>query len=205
MRTNCRSYEYVVGRLIIRKYFVGCAGTTDFSRLNCGLQPAPMYPFRARVPAPSISRRTTDRKRSLKMAASRKIERSLLKHQEYEDVSRTHLPELISLDDAALTTLQRQVREIRRGISGRKEPWGSSFPGSEERPSQRKKVFSSALKRISGGIARATAERPDVRCRRVSRKRLPAELGQALGHTLAPAGHLTAGWRRSIAKRPHHL
>lgn len=99
------------------------------------------------------------------MAISRKSERSLLSHGEYEDLAQAHLPALAALDDAALAALQRQVRdlrakertlvrEIRRGISGRKPPRGSSFPGSEERPSQRKQLFSSALKRINSEVGR---------------------------------------------------
>lgn len=99
------------------------------------------------------------------MVTSRKFERSLLSHKEYEELSRTHVPEIASLDDASLMALQRRVRElrardrtlvreIRRGISGKKEPRGSSFPGTEDRPSQRKQLFSSALKRISGEVSK---------------------------------------------------
>lgn len=99
------------------------------------------------------------------MAESRKFERSLLNHQEYDELSRTHVPEISSLDDASLKALQGRirelrardrtlVREIRRGVSGKREPRGSSFPGTEDRPSQRKQLFSGALKRISGEISK---------------------------------------------------
>jgi len=102
------------------------------------------------------------------MAISTKIERSLVSHNEFETLSKTHQPALSEIDDRTLASLQKSirdlrakertlVREIRRGMSGRKEARGGSFPGNAERPARRKQVFAGALKRLNGELTRRRA------------------------------------------------
>ena len=94
------------------------------------------------------------------MSVPCKFERSLLSHDEYETISLTHHPAIYDVEPAELEairsrlrklrakeqTLSRQKRREARGIRGAR---GASFPGTAERPSQRKQVFAAALKRIN--------------------------------------------------------
>jgi len=94
-----------------------------------------------------------------------KFEQSLLKHDEQQLVLTSHHPEIYdaTLDD--LKALRQRLRDLRskertlarekrREKRGKAAPRGASFPGTAERPYQRKQVFVAALKRVSKEIAR---------------------------------------------------
>ena len=94
-----------------------------------------------------------------------KFERSVLSHDEYEIVLRSHHPGIYDsgLDD--LKALRRRLRDMRdrertlarqkrREARGKGTRRGGSFPGTAEHPSQRKQVFAAALKRVSKEIGR---------------------------------------------------
>lgn len=94
-----------------------------------------------------------------------KFEKSLLKHDEQELILTSHHPAIYdaTLDD--LKTLRQRFRDTRskertlarqkrRETRGKGAPRGASFPGTSERPFQRKQVFTAALKRVSKEIAR---------------------------------------------------
>src|SRR6516164_7018098 len=89
------------------------------------------------------------------MSVPCKFERSILSHDEYETIRFTHHPTIYEVEPAELEairsrlrkmrdkqqTLSRQKRREARGKSGGR---GASFPGTAERPSQRKQVFAAA-------------------------------------------------------------
>jgi hypothetical protein len=99
------------------------------------------------------------------MSVPCKFEQSLLKHDEQELVLTSHHPTIYdaTLDD--LKPLRQRLRDLRdkertlarekrREKRGKGAPRGVSFPGTAERPFQRKQVFVAALKRVSKEIAR---------------------------------------------------
>jgi hypothetical protein len=99
------------------------------------------------------------------MSVPCKFEKSLLKHDEQETVFASHHPILYdaALDD--LKALRQRLRDLRdkertlarakrREQRGKDGPRGASFPGTAERPYQRKQVFGGALKRVNKEIAR---------------------------------------------------
>jgi hypothetical protein len=94
------------------------------------------------------------------MSVPCKSERSLLSHDEYETVRVTHHPAIYELDGKELHAVGRRLRTMRdkegtlarqkrREARGKASPRGTSFPGTAERPAQRKQVFAAALKRIN--------------------------------------------------------
>ena len=99
------------------------------------------------------------------MSVPCKFERSILSHDEYETIRFTHHPTIYEVEPAELEairsrlrkmrdkeqTLSRQKRREARGKSGGR---GASFPGTAERPSQRKQVFAAALKRVNKELRR---------------------------------------------------
>ena len=99
------------------------------------------------------------------MSVPCKFERSILSHDEYETIRPTHHPTIYEVEPAELEairsrlrkmrdkqqTLSRQKRREARGKSGGR---GASFPGTAERPSQRKQVFAPALKRVNKELER---------------------------------------------------
>jgi hypothetical protein len=99
------------------------------------------------------------------MSVPCKFERSVLSHDEYETIGPTHHPTIYEVEPAELEairsrlrkmrdkeqTLSRQKRREARGKSGGR---GASFPGTAERPSQRKQVFAAALKRVNKELER---------------------------------------------------
>ena len=99
------------------------------------------------------------------MAISRKTEKSLLAHDEWTLVESTHKPSLGTLEQDALEAARKRLRELRakerdfahekrRIARGKAEPRGGSFPGTQERPKQRKQVFSHALRRVNDELGR---------------------------------------------------
>ena len=99
------------------------------------------------------------------MSVPCKFERSLLNHDEQEAVRATHHPAIYDLDGPQLRAAKLRLgamrdkertlsRQKRRELRGKVEPRGGSFPGTAERPWQRKQVFASALKRVNKEIER---------------------------------------------------
>lgn len=94
------------------------------------------------------------------MSISCRFERSLLNHEEYELIKGSHHPDLYALDLDGLLSLKSRLRQFRdkektlarhkqRVSRGKAEARGGSFPGTSERPQQRKQVFANALKRVN--------------------------------------------------------
>jgi hypothetical protein len=101
------------------------------------------------------------------MSLSCRSERSLLSREEYELVRETHQPQIYDLDLEGLQSTQTRLRQMRdkertltrqkrREVRGKADPRGGSFPGTAERPLQRKQAFAAALKRVNKEIGRAT-------------------------------------------------
>lgn len=99
------------------------------------------------------------------MSLSCRSERSLINQEEYEVVRITHHPAIYDLDGEALQSARKQLRALhekertfarqnRRTSRGKAEARGGSFPGTHERPTRRKQVFASAVKRISKELDR---------------------------------------------------
>lgn len=99
------------------------------------------------------------------MAIPCKLERALLSHDEYETIRLTHHPAIYDIEPAELDALQSRLRKMRgkeqtlsrqkrREVRGKSEARGASFPGTAERPAQRKRVFAAALKRVNKELAR---------------------------------------------------
>jgi len=99
------------------------------------------------------------------MSVSCKFERSLFDHDEYEAIRPTHHPAIYDVEPADLAAMQSRLRKMRdrertlsrqkrREMRGKSEPRGASFPGTTERPSQRKQVLAAALKRVNRELGR---------------------------------------------------
>lgn len=99
------------------------------------------------------------------MAVAIKVERALLKQDEFEMLSQTHHPALLDVKDEALADMRSRLRglrekekgfvhNMRRSIRGKADARGGSFPGNVEKPTRRKQLFANALKRVNGEIAR---------------------------------------------------
>lgn len=99
------------------------------------------------------------------MSLSCKFERSLLNHDEHEAIRLTHHPAIYDVEPTELAAMQSRLRKMhdrertlsrqkRREVRGKSEARGASFPGTAERPSQRKRVFAAALKRVNGELRR---------------------------------------------------
>jgi hypothetical protein len=101
----------------------------------------------------------------MSMAISLKQERSLVSHDEYGAIEKSHHPEIYALSLSEMQELQTRLRGMRdkertltrqmqRERRGKAEPRGGSFPGTADQPMKRKQVFSSALKRLNKEIER---------------------------------------------------
>lgn len=99
------------------------------------------------------------------MSVPCKFEKSLLSHEEQQTVFASHHPVLYDQTLDELKAIRQRLRDIRdkertlarakrREQRGKGEPRGASFPGTAERPFQRKQVFASALKRVNKEIVR---------------------------------------------------
>lgn len=135
------------------------------------------------------------------MSVTCKFEKSLLKHDEQEPVMASHHPAIYdaSLDD--LKALRQRLRDLRdkertlarakrREKRGKGAPRGASFPGTAERPFQRKQVFVSALKRVSKEIARR--EYLDARAAHVEAAQRALAVKRAAQFPTRPDGGYTA-------------
>jgi hypothetical protein len=99
------------------------------------------------------------------MTISCKTERSLLDHEEFELVSKTHIPAIHDLTRNELEEVRERLRKLRGRefsfvrqkqleVRGKAEPRGGSFPGTAAHPLRRKQVFAGALKRMNREINR---------------------------------------------------
>ena len=99
------------------------------------------------------------------MSVSCKFERSLFDHEEYEAIRLTHHPAIYDVAPSELAAMQSRLRKMRdkertlsrqkrREMRGKGDARGASFPGTAERPSQRKQVLAAALKRVNREIGR---------------------------------------------------
>ncbi|MGX9424136.1 MULTISPECIES: hypothetical protein [Bradyrhizobium] len=99
------------------------------------------------------------------MSVPCKLERSLLSHDEYETIRVTHHPALYDVEPADLADMRSRLRKMRdkertlgrqkrRETRGKGQPRGANFPGTADRPSQRKQVFAAALKRVNSELRR---------------------------------------------------
>jgi hypothetical protein len=94
-----------------------------------------------------------------------KFERSILSHDEYEIILRSHHPGIYDAQLDDLRALRQRLRDMRnrertlarekrRESRGKGPPKGGGFPGTVEHPLQRKQVFAAALKRVNKEIDR---------------------------------------------------
>ena len=94
-----------------------------------------------------------------------KSERSRLNHAEFELIELTHHPAIYELSPDELHALKLRLRVQRnkeralakqkqRELRGKAEPRGKSFPGTADRPLQRKQIFAAALKRTNKELDR---------------------------------------------------
>ncbi len=102
------------------------------------------------------------------MTISVKSEKALLSHEEWELVAPTHHPALGRLADADLQATRKRLRELHdkeqgfarhklRVGKGSAEARGGSFPGTAERPAERKQVFAQAVQRLNSEAERRRA------------------------------------------------
>ena len=102
------------------------------------------------------------------MAVACKFERSVLSHEEWTVVQRTHHPAILDHDRVAILDMLATVRAMRdkectlafqrrRESRGKAAPRGENFPGTSQRPLERKQAFSAAVKRLNKEIARIDA------------------------------------------------
>jgi hypothetical protein len=99
------------------------------------------------------------------MSVPCKFERSILSHDEYETIRLTHHPAIYEVEPVELEAIRSRLRKMRdreqtlsrqkrREARGKSAGRGASFPGTAERPSQRKQVFAAALKRVNKELER---------------------------------------------------
>lgn len=135
------------------------------------------------------------------MATCLKKEKSLLNQEEWELVSTTHHPALHNQSSDDLQAARKRLRDLRgkegdlgnykrRVTKGTAEPRGGSFPGTSERPRQRKQAFAHALRRVNSELDRRNA--------RSSREKIVSSQKAALAAKRAaprsrPANSKTAG------------
>jgi hypothetical protein len=121
---------------------------------------------RTAIEAPSMKKPENEGPRERgNMSAPCKFERSLLSQDEYETIRLTHHPAIYDVEPAELEAIRSRLRKMRnkertlsrqkrREVRGKREARGASFPGTAERPSQRKQVFAAALKRVNRELER---------------------------------------------------
>lgn len=99
------------------------------------------------------------------MSVQIKFERSLLSHDEFEVIRLSHYPGIEDVSGQDLHTARVRLRDMRdkertharqkrREVRGKATPRGGSFPGTAERPLERKQVFAAALKRVNKEFTR---------------------------------------------------
>ena len=100
------------------------------------------------------------------MTVPSKAETSLLSHDEFELVRRSHHPDIYELSGEELRSVQKRVRDLRdkertlawqrrREVRGKADAArGGSFPGTAEQSLRRKQVFAAALQRVNRETSR---------------------------------------------------
>ena len=127
------------------------------------------------------------------MSITNKRELSLLSHEEAEVVKVSHYPALLELDRAGVADARRRLSTLRdtertfarqkaREARGKADARGGSFPGTAERPLERKQVFASAMKRLNKQASRLDAA--DARAAHTGSARRALAMRKA-----APAAH----------------
>lgn len=127
------------------------------------------------------------------MSASIKREISLLKHEEAELVRSTHYPAILELDREGVAEARRRLTTLRntertfarqkaREARGKADARGGGFPGSMERPLERKQVFASALRRVNKQAARLEATEARAKLVGSSRRALAMRRGMIKHH-----------------------
>lgn len=153
------------------------------------------------------------------MSVPCKFERSLLSHEEYETIRVTHHPAIHGIDRDGLHQVRSRLREMRdrertlarqkqREARGKVGPRGGSFPGTADRPLQRKQVFVGALKRVNKEIGRV--DRLEARAALTAAARRALALRRsgeeahhpAAGNTARHGMHPTPSERTETGVRP---
>ncbi|WP_294532127.1 hypothetical protein [uncultured Rhodoblastus sp.] len=135
------------------------------------------------------------------MSLSCRSERSLVSHDEYAIVLLSHHPAIYDAGSDALRDARKQLRALqereatfsrqnRRAARGKAEPRGGNFPGTYERPKQRKQVFAAAVKRINGELDRRA--KIEARNANVEAARKALALRRAANFATHPAAGDTA-------------
>jgi len=135
------------------------------------------------------------------MAVPCKFEKSLLTHDEQEPILASHHPAIYDATLDELKTLRQRLRDLRdkertlsrakqREKRGKAAPRGTKFPGTTERPFQRKQVFVAALKRVSKEISRR--ENIDARSAQVEAAHRALAMKRAAQFPARPDGGYTA-------------
>lgn len=135
------------------------------------------------------------------MSLSCRFERSILSHEEFELVRISHHPAIYDAEADALREARKQLRALqeregtfarqnRRAARGKAEQRGGNFPGTYERPKQRKQVFSAAVKRINNELDRRS--KIEARAANVEAARKALALRRAANFTAHPAAGDTA-------------
>lgn len=130
-----------------------------------------------------------------------KLERALLSHDEYETIRLTHHPAIYDIEPAELDALRSRLRKMRgkeqtlsrqkrREVRGKSTARGASFPGTAERPAQRKQVFTAALKRVNKELERV--HNLEARVAHVEAARRALALRRAANFVPYPASAPTA-------------
>jgi hypothetical protein len=97
-----------------------------------------------------------------------KREQSLFDHDEYALVRQSHHPAIYALGEDELMALRGQLRQLRdkektlarqkrREVRGKAEPRGGSFPGTAQRPQERKTALTAAVRRVGKELHRQAA------------------------------------------------
>jgi hypothetical protein len=145
------------------------------------------------------------------MSASCKFERSVLGHDEFETILVTHHPEIYDLNDTDLRDIQVRLRKMRdrertlarqkrREARGKADPRGGSFPGTAEKPQERKQIFTAALKRVNKELKRQRML--EARTTNVEAARRALALRRAANFVHHPAaGDTSNGGVRPLANR----
>jgi hypothetical protein len=135
------------------------------------------------------------------MSLSCRFERSLISHDEYDIARITHHPAIYAVERDDLVATRKRLRGMfekertfakqnRRSARAKAEPRGGSFPGTHERPTQRKRIFAAAVKRINKELDRR--EKLEARASNVDAARKALALRRAANFVTRPAAGETA-------------
>lgn len=131
------------------------------------------------------------------MSVNNRRELSLLSHEEAELIRSSHHPALGDLDAKSLGDTKRRLRDLRskerslsrqktREARGKAEPRGGSFPGTAERPRERKQIFAAALKRVNSQETRLEVEAAKTAHVEASRRALAMRVASPAPSTPKP-------------------